>query len=100
MDVLQRSELGVVTAVSADEIKLSAREVQVLEGMVVGERDREIAQRLGVAEHTVKNYAYEIRHKLGARSRTQAAVQAVLLGLVNEVRPRSQEKTGQRKAAG
>jgi DNA-binding CsgD family transcriptional regulator len=65
---------------------LSPRELQVLEGIVNGQRDRDIAQRLGIAEHTVKNYSYDIRQKLGAKSRTDAAVRAVRSGLVAERR--------------
>jgi DNA-binding NarL/FixJ family response regulator len=61
---------------------LSAREVQVLEGIVRGERDREMAARLGIAEKTVKKYTAMVRKKLGVRSRTEAAMQAVALGIV------------------
>jgi DNA-binding NarL/FixJ family response regulator len=67
-------------------VDLSPREMEVLEGIVSGERDREIADRLGITEHTVKNHAYDIRRKLGVRSRTEAAVQAVRAGLMAESR--------------
>ncbi|GAC1325354.1 MAG: hypothetical protein NVSMB22_15140 [Chloroflexota bacterium] len=63
---------------------LSPREWQVLEGIVRGERDGEIAMRLGIAEHTVKNHAYDMRRKVGARSRTEAAMRALHAGWVSD----------------
>ena len=67
---------------AASPHSLSAREVQVLEGIVRGERDRETAIRLGIAEKTVKKHTAMVRKKLGVRSRTEAAMQAVALGIV------------------
>jgi DNA-binding NarL/FixJ family response regulator len=55
---------------------LTPKEEQVLELVAQGMTNRQIAERLGVAEKTVKNYVSTLLAKLGVQSRTQAAVMA------------------------
>ena len=55
---------------------LTPRERQVLDGIAKGRSNREIAQRLGVREKTVKTHAGHIYAKLGVERRTQAALLA------------------------
>jgi two-component system, NarL family, response regulator DevR len=55
---------------------LTPKEEQVLGLVAQGLTNRQIAERLGVAEKTVKNYVSTLLSKLGAESRTQAAVMA------------------------
>ncbi len=61
---------------------LSEREREVLRLLALGLSNREIAERLSLAEGTVKNYVTNILQKLGVRDRTQAAVRARELGLI------------------
>jgi len=61
---------------------LSAREREVLTGIALGLTNREIAERLMLAEGTVKNYVTAILQKLGVRDRTQAALRARESGLL------------------
>lgn len=61
---------------------LSEREQEILALMARGLTNREIAQRLFLAEGTVKNYVTAILGKLDARDRTHAVVRARELGLV------------------
>lgn len=61
---------------------LSERELDVLRLVAEGLSNREIAERLYLAEGTVKNYVTNILGKIGARDRTQAALQAQRLGLL------------------
>jgi DNA-binding CsgD family transcriptional regulator len=55
---------------------LTAREAQVLRLMVVGATNRAIAQRLVVAEDTVKSHVKHILRKLGVVNRAQAIARA------------------------
>lgn len=61
---------------------LSEREVDILRLLAQGLTNREIAQRLFLAEGTVKNYVTNILGKIGARDRTQAALRAKELGIL------------------
>jgi DNA-binding NarL/FixJ family response regulator len=62
---------------------LSAREVQVLELIVRGLANKQIAFALGIAEHTVKNHVKNILSKLAVQDRTQAATAAIQRGIVH-----------------
>lgn len=62
---------------------LSAREVQVLELIVRGLANKQIAYTLSIAEHTVKNHVKNILSKLGAQDRTQAATVAIQRGIIH-----------------
>jgi NarL family two-component system response regulator LiaR len=61
---------------------LSERELEVLEGMADGKANKEIARDLGLSPETVRTYVKRILHKLGVRTRTEAAMQAVARGLL------------------
>jgi DNA-binding NarL/FixJ family response regulator len=60
---------------------LTARELQVLRGVAVGESNAAIGERLGLAEATVKKYVSALLVKLGAENRVQAALLAHGWGL-------------------
>lgn len=66
---------------------LSEREAEVLRLVAQGLANKEIAQRLGLSEHTVKSHLRNILDKLHLRSRAHAAAYAVQTGLVQEVKP-------------
>jgi DNA-binding NarL/FixJ family response regulator len=51
---------------------LSPREREVLNGLAEGHAYKQIADRLGVSIHTVRNYIRRIYEKLHVRSRTEA----------------------------
>jgi DNA-binding NarL/FixJ family response regulator len=61
---------------------LSPREKEVLAGIVDGLSNREIGERLGIGEGTVRTHVAHLLEKLGVADRTQAAVAAVRRGLV------------------
>jgi two-component system, NarL family, nitrate/nitrite response regulator NarL len=60
----------------------TARELEVVQLLAAGLTNKEIAQRLGITEHTVKFHVNAILGKLGAATRTEAVVQAARLGIV------------------
>ncbi|MBZ5729071.1 MAG: response regulator transcription factor [Acidobacteriia bacterium] len=62
---------------------LSAREIQVLELIVRGLANKQIAYSLTIAEHTVKNHVKSILSKLGVQDRTQAATVAIQRGIIH-----------------
>lgn len=66
---------------------LTAQERQVLDLIGDGLTNRQIGQRLFLAEKTVKNYISSIFTKLGLQRRTQAAILATQLRLEHEHRP-------------
>jgi DNA-binding NarL/FixJ family response regulator len=62
---------------------LTDRELSILKYVATGHTNRQIAECMHIATKTVETYISGVCSKLNTRSRTQAAVQAVLLGLVN-----------------
>jgi DNA-binding NarL/FixJ family response regulator len=67
-----------------DTDPLTEREIEVLELVVEGKSNQEIAQSLVISESTVKNHLRSILGKLHLRNRIQAAVYAVRQGLVED----------------
>jgi DNA-binding NarL/FixJ family response regulator len=61
---------------------LTPREQDVLALLAEGAGNREIAQRLGVTEHTVKFHLGAIFGKLGASTRTEAVRRALRWGWI------------------
>ena len=66
-----------------DSPQLSEREVQVMELVVRGLSNKQIAAALEIAETTAKNHVKNILHKLGAQDRTQAATAAIQRGIIH-----------------
>jgi DNA-binding NarL/FixJ family response regulator len=61
---------------------LSQREVEVLQQVAAGHRNRDIAARLFIAEETVKVHVKHIIGKLGANDRTQSVTIAARRGII------------------
>ncbi|MBA4228733.1 MAG: helix-turn-helix transcriptional regulator, partial [Hyphomonas sp.] len=62
---------------------LSLREIEILTQVSGGLRNREIGDRLGLTEGTVKWYMQQIYDKLGVRRRPQAVLRARQLGILS-----------------
>ena len=61
---------------------LTMRELQVLELLAKGGRNKEVAAELGISEDTVRAHIKSILHKLGVHDRTAALTEALRRGLV------------------
>jgi predicted ATPase/class 3 adenylate cyclase len=64
---------------------LTQRELEILRLLAEGLSDREIAQRLVIAQGTVKWYNKQLYSKLGVHSRSQAVDRGRELGLLDDV---------------
>jgi len=62
--------------------RITARELEVIELVVSGLSNREIAQRLGLSEQTVKNHTARIMDKLEVRNRVELVLHAIRERLV------------------
>jgi two-component system, NarL family, response regulator DegU len=63
--------------------ELSRRELEVLRGLVTGATNAQIAARLGLSEHTVRNHVHSVTRKLGVANRTDAVATGLRRGLVD-----------------
>ena len=68
-------------ALPAEQLGLSARQLDVLRCLIDGESNKVISRKLDVAESTVKSHLVAIFRKLGVLSRAEAAVVAHQLGV-------------------
>jgi two-component system response regulator DevR len=86
-DVVRRTRerLMAVAAEPVDDVRLTLREGQVLALITEGLTNRQIGERLGLAEKTVKNYVSGLLDKIGVERRTQAAV----YGMTHPRRPQA-----------
>lgn len=84
--LMREVQLPESTAVSGVDA-LTDREIDVLRLVAKGRANKEIASDLGIGEKTVKTHVSNVLGKLGVQSRTQAALHAARVGLVdpNEV---------------
>jgi DNA-binding NarL/FixJ family response regulator len=62
---------------------ISGREVQVLELVASGKRNKEIAAELSIAEDTVKMHVRNIFSKLNVTDRTEAVTVALRRGIIH-----------------
>jgi DNA-binding NarL/FixJ family response regulator len=80
--LMRRIGSGSPNAAGGPVEPLTPRERQVLDLVVRGHTNREIAAALSITTGTAKSHVERIIRKLGVTDRTQAAVRAVGLGLV------------------
>jgi DNA-binding NarL/FixJ family response regulator len=76
------SEIAAYLAEHYSDERLTMREVEILRQLADGNRNRDIAQQLFIAEETVKAHIKHILEKLGASDRTQAVAIGVRRGII------------------
>jgi DNA-binding NarL/FixJ family response regulator len=75
-------EVAAHLAEHVGEETLTARELEVLQQVAGGNRNRDIGGRLFITEETVKVHIKHIMEKLGARDRTEAVAIALRRGII------------------
>jgi DNA-binding NarL/FixJ family response regulator len=76
------TELAAQLAEHFGDDALSERELEVLTQVCEGNRNRDIAELLGISEETVKVHMRHIRDKLSAKDRTEAIAIAIRRGII------------------
>lgn len=76
------AQLAAQLAEHMSDDTLTSREVEVLNQIAGGNRNRDIAEKLFITEETVKVHIKHIMEKLGASDRTQAVAIGVRRGII------------------
>ena len=76
------SEIAAQLAEHIADERLTEREIDVLQHVAGGNRNRDIAEQLAISEETVKVHVKHIMEKLGASDRTAAVAIAVRRGII------------------
>jgi DNA-binding NarL/FixJ family response regulator len=76
------SEIAAYLAEHYSDEQLTSREVDILRQLAGGNRNRDIAEKLFIAEETVKAHLKHIMEKLHANDRTQAVSIGVRRGII------------------
>ncbi|MFD1327371.1 helix-turn-helix transcriptional regulator [Mycoplana ramosa] len=74
------AEIG--AAWKTGQVVLTEREIECLSWTAAGKTSLEIAEILGLSEHTINHYLNQVTRKLGAVNRTQAVVKAIRRGFI------------------
>lgn len=76
------AQVGSRIAENLPRTDLSSREIEVLQLVAVGSRNKEVAYQLGITEATVNTHMKHILEKLHATDRTQAVTTALRRGII------------------
>src|SRR6266436_532789 len=77
------AEIAAYLAEHYSDEALTGREVEVLQQIATGSRNRDIAEKLFITEETVKVHVKHVMEKLGAADRTQAVAIGVRRGIIS-----------------
>lgn len=66
-------DVGTNSESTPSEVRLTAREIEIINWLVEGQTNKEIARSLGTSPNTVRNQIARLAQKSGARNRAQLA---------------------------
>ncbi len=81
-------EAAEILSRSSNVVSLTARELEVLQLISIGEGNKQIGSTLGIAQGTVKAHISSLFTKLDAQSRTEVVATALRKGLIHSHRSR------------
>jgi DNA-binding NarL/FixJ family response regulator len=81
-ELLVRIEVILSPAHPPEDLKTTVRQIQIVKLMAAGLKDAEIAERLTIAERTVKWHIYQAMRELEANSRPHLVNIAIKTGLI------------------
>jgi DNA-binding NarL/FixJ family response regulator len=87
-------EIAAELADHAADDDLTAREIDVLRLVAVGNGNKQIADQLSIGEATVRTHVGNILSKLGANDRTHAVTIAISRGIIELPAPSAPPKSG------
>jgi DNA-binding NarL/FixJ family response regulator len=76
---------------ATEAYSLSKREEEIARLVAEGCSNREISRRLGLSEHTIKNYLFRIFEKLGVSTRVELALYALKRANLARARPKPED---------
>ncbi|ASR45899.1 DNA-binding response regulator [Paenibacillus kribbensis] len=80
--ILKDVTITAKTAKKEPQVYLTSREQDILYGVAAGWTNKEIAEKYGISEYTVKNHLKNILQKLHVQNRVQLTRYALEMGLV------------------
>ncbi|WP_179030680.1 response regulator [Paenibacillus kribbensis] len=80
--ILKDVTITAKTAKKEPQVHLTSREQDILYGVAAGWTNKEIAEKYGISEYTVKNHLKNILQKLHVQNRVQLTRYALEMGLV------------------
>lgn len=86
LNATERVRIEIVEEAAEDvlrvgNLRISQREEQILQRLMVGDSNKVIAAKIGITEATVKVHLKSLLRKIGATNRTQAAIWAMNNGV-------------------
>ncbi len=81
---IKSGDQGAILILKKKKRKSTRRELEVLHGLVLGLKDREIGETLYISEFTVRAHIKSIYRKLNVSSRAKAVIMAREQGIIGD----------------